>query len=249
MQDPILKIISLNIEMDRHLDGVISFFKEQQPDVILLQEVLGKDKERLENNTAMKGIYTVQNILYSETSESPLGLLTLTKLPITKNSHMFYRGDGLMPQRMTLKEPEKTARVITSTEVVKGEQTYSFLNTHFTWTPNAQPNDEQQQDLNLLLMHLSKIPEFILCGDFNAPRGGQIFDAIALQYQDNIPLHITTTIDKKLHRCGDLGIVIDGVFTTPGYEVLDVCIVDNLSDHCAIVTTIRKRLQPSHNMF
>jgi len=285
MQDPILKIISLNIEMDRHLDGVTSFFKEQQPDVVLLQEVLGKDKARLEEATGMKGIYTVQNIIYSETSaltavpsslrsaacprslssataldpanksrdvavgmaieaeksESYLGLLTLTKLPIIKNSHIFYRGDGLNPQRMTVKEPEKTARAITITEVVKGTKTYCLLNTHFTWTPNAQPNDDQQEDLGHLLTHLTNIPEFILCGDFNAPRGTPIFDAIALKYQDNIPLHITTTIDKKLHRCGDLGIVVDGVFTTPGYEVLDVCVVDSLSDHCAIVTMVRAR--------
>lgn len=234
-----LKVISLNIEMDRHLDRIISFLKEQQPDVILLQEVLDKDVERLEKSTGMNGIYTVQNIICFEKSESYLGLLTLSNLPIIKNSRVFYRGDGTNPQRMTIKEPEKTARALSIAEVVKERQTYCLLNTHFTWTPNAQPNEDQQHDLGRLFTYLAEIPEFIFCGDFNAPRGTLIFDTIAATYQDNIPKHITTTIDKQLHRCGDLGIVVDGVFTTPGYDVIDVQVMDGLSDHCAIVTTVK----------
>ena len=272
-----LKLISLNIEMDRHLDRIIPFFKEQRPDVILLQEVLDNNVEQLEKSTGMNGIYTIQNIIcfeksastaiptknsgprpsrrlglsptknwvktaaWAEKSESYLGLLTLSNLPIIKNSHVFYRGDGAQPQRMTMKEPEKTARAVSNIEIVKDQQTYCLLNTHFTWTPNAQPNDDQQQDLEHVLRYLADIPEFIFCGDFNAPRGTRIFDTIATTYQDNIPKHITTTIDKQLHRCGDLGIVVDGVFTTPGYDVIDVQVVDNLSDHCAIVTLVEPK--------
>lgn len=233
-----LKIICLNIEMDRHFERILPFFKEQQPDVILLQEVLGKNKELLEKATNMYGIYTIQNIICSEKTEDYLGLLTLSHLPIIKNDHIFYRGDGAQLIRMTEKEPEKTARALTMIEVVKDHQKYCILNTHFTWTPNGQPNEDQYQDLQYLLTHLTQIPEFVFCGDFNAPRGTPIFDTLAANYKDNIPAHISTTIDKHHHRRGDLGIVVDGVFTTPGYEITELQVIDNLSDHCALLTTV-----------
>jgi exonuclease III len=39
MKKELTKIISLNIEEDKHLERVLPFFKHQQADVILLQEV------------------------------------------------------------------------------------------------------------------------------------------------------------------------------------------------------------------
>lgn len=239
MQEKPLKIISLNIEMDRHVDRVISFFKTQQPDIILLQEVLDKDRVTLEQETGMKGFYTAQNILCSEKGESPIGLLTLTNLSVVQHHAIFYKGDNAPLLRMTTLEPKKMARAIAITEVIKGSQHYYLINTHFTWSPNAQPSEEQHQDLDVLLQHLATIPEFILCGDFNAPRGTAIFDKLASKYKDNIPPEVNTTIDKNFHQKGNLGIVVDGMFTTPKYQVEDIKVVDNVSDHCAIVGLIK----------
>lgn len=242
MQKKSLKIISLNIEMDRHIDRIIPFFKAQQPDVILLQEVLEKDRLNLESALEMRGIYTAQNTFCSDKGESPIGLLTLSKLPIVHHCCAFYRGTNLPLIPMTISEPLKMTRAILVTEMVKDHQSYCLINTHFTWSPNAKPSDEQHRDLAALLQLLSNIPEFILCGDFNAPRGTSIFDTLASRYKDNIPREVTSTIDKNLHRCGDLSVVIDGVFTTANYLVNDISIVDNLSDHCAVVALVQKEV-------
>ncbi len=242
MQGKPLKIISLNIEMDRHIDRIIAFFEAQQPDVILLQEVLDKNKVRLEQATGMTGFYTAQNILCSDKGESPIGLLTLTKLPVAQHYSVFYKGNNAQLAPMSTLEPGKMARAIAVTEVIKDAQRYCLVNTHFTWSPNAQPSEEQHQDLKVLLQALSKIPEFILCGDFNAPRGTAIFDSLASKYKDNIPPYVTTTIDKNFHRRGDLGIVIDGVFTTPKYNVEDISVVDNVSDHCAVIILAKLKI-------
>ena len=240
MQQLTLKIISLNIEMDAHFERILPFINEEQPDVILFQEVLGKDKAFLEEVTGMTGIYTIQNIIELEKAESFIGLLTLTKLPILNQNHVFYRGNNLNPIRMTKNDPDKMARVVTMVEVRKENQTYLLLNTHFTWTANAEVNEMQRQDLPKLFAYLDRVPEFILCGDFNAPRGKEIFDTIATKYRDNMPSYVTTTIDKQWHRAGDLGIVVDGVFTTSGYRASSVEVRDGLSDHCAIIATVYK---------
>lgn len=235
MQKKYLKIISLNIEMDRHLDRIIPFFKAQQPDVILLQEVLAKDRINIEQAVGMTGVYTPQNILCTDKSESPIGLLTLSKLPITEHYSAFYYGDNAELLPMTILEPEKMTRAILVTNIIKDHQHYCLVNTHFTWSPKGTPSENQHRDLEVLLQRLSQIPEFILCGDFNAPRGTSIFDMLASRYKDNIPQEVTTTIDKNLHREAPLTIVVDGVFTTPRYQVEQINIVDNVSDHCALV--------------
>lgn len=235
--DP-LKIVSLNIEYDRHLDRIIPFLKEQQPDVILLQEVLRKDVDILEEATGQKGVFTVQNILSFEHGDFLFGMLILSGLPILKKETIYYSGDDIHLVRMHTGEPEKTTRALSIIEVLKGDQRYCLVNIHFTWSPKSRPNAVQHQDLKSVLQHLSKIPEFILCGDFNAPRGTAIFDAIASRYKDNIPLNVVTTIDKNLHKAGDLGIVVDGIFTTPGYQVEAIKVLSDLSDHCALVAEI-----------
>lgn len=240
MQKSFLKIISLNIEMEHHLDRIIPFFNAQQPDVILLQEVLAQNKEEIEQKTGMLGIYTAQNLFCSDKIQSPIGLFTLSKASIVNHYPIFYKGnnDPLLP--MTRAEPEKMARAILVTEVVKDQQSYWFINTHFTWSPNAKPSAAQHVDLKALLQLLSNVPEFILCGDFNAPRGTAIFDALAARYKDNIPLDVTTTIDKNLHKGGDLAIVVDGIFTTPTYLLEDVHVNSDVSDHYAIVARVKK---------
>ncbi len=244
-----LKIVSLNIEQDKHLDRVIPFLKKQNPDVILLQEVLEKDITLFENAlgmnsvfTGMRSVFTLLTVLIRNNEASRLGLLTLSNLPLLKNDNAYYRGNGAnIPniQEGDLKKIIETMpRAIQVTEFVKENKHYCLINTHFTWSPNGQPNPEQHLDLDILLKLLSEIPQFILCGDFNTPRGTVIFDTIASKYKDNIPSEISTTIDQNLHKARNLNLVVDGLFTTPQYQVNSIKIIDGLSDHCAIVAEI-----------
>ena len=217
-----LKIACLNIESDRHLDRVVPFLKKEEPDIVLLQEVLFKDIPYLEEVLQMKSVSTVLNLLEWGGVPQNSGLVTFSTLPIINTHSAYYKGNK--DQLLLVYEgeaaetvAEKTSRAILVTDIVKDGQQYRLVNTHFTWSPEGQATDEQHQNLKILFQLLSPLSDFILCGDFNAPRGRAIFDAIASRYKDNIPLHVTTTIDKNLHRAGDLQLVIDGFFTTPQF--------------------------------
>ncbi len=235
-----LKIVSLNIEADRHLEAVANFIHVQKPDVVMLQEVLDKNIGYFEKSIGMKGIYAPQNVIYDDTEEYTLGLLTLTNLSVSNSYSAYYKGSADKLPRLHIGEtPEGSARVLLVTEVTKENRHYRLLNTHFTWTPNGKPNEQQCQDLEILLKILEKIPEFVFCGDFNAPRGTAIFDAIAKRYKDNIPIEITTTIDKNLHKAGDLNYVVDGLFTTSRYLANVVKIHNGVSDHCGVTAEIK----------
>jgi len=235
-----LKIISLNIETDRHFDRFIPFIKMKKPDIILLQEVLKKDMPYLEKAIGMRGRFVMLAYLHREKDQPGIGLATFTNLPIANQYQAYYFGDS---QKIPIKygKLDKIARAILVTKLIKKSQHYCVINTHFTWTPDGKPSEQQHKDLDHLLTLLSNIPEFVLCGDFNAPRGTVIFDTLALKYKDNIPKEISTTIDKNLHSAGDLNLVVDGIFTTPEYCVDSIKVIDNLSDHCAILAKVNKK--------
>lgn len=233
-----LKVISVNIERDLHFDRLIPFLKKNQPDIVLMQEVCEKDIPFLEKSLGMKGTFAVLNSL-KDIENSTMGLLNLTALP-AKTYSTYYRGNEKEPPVIEKGKNEgaKTARAILVTEFMKGNHPYCVINTHFTWTPDGHPSEKQVVDLDIMLEYLSKIPEFILGGDFNAPRGRPIFDKIAEKYRDNIPKTVTTTIDKDLHKAGDLQLVVDSIFTTPAYQVDAVEVISGVSDHCAILAEI-----------
>lgn len=241
-QDNYLKLITINIERDKHYDRLIPFLQAQKADIILMQEVFERDQPFLENNLSMQGFFSVLTS-FKEMENSRLGNLTLSKHPIIKTESFYYRGDGQNPPVITMGTGGGAiiARSILITECVKNNKSYCVINNHFTWTPDGHPSDNQNEDIEKLLNLLAKIPEFIMAGDFNAPRGGPIFEKIANIYQDNVPSSITTTIDNNLHKAGPLELVVDTIFTTPQYQVDGLEVVSGLSDHCAIVAKIYRK--------
>jgi endonuclease/exonuclease/phosphatase family metal-dependent hydrolase len=236
-----MRLLSLNIETDYHFERFIPYVKEKNPDVVLLQEVLDKDMTELEIAFGMPGIFTPLNYLRREKDTPTLGIATFTSLPIVKKFDRYYYGNATQLPIIEHGQPEKMARAILVTELRIDNTSYCIVNTHFTWSPNGKPNAAQHKDVKKMLAFLKEIPEFILCGDFNAPRGTDIFEIIASQYKDNIPLDVTTTLDKNLHYAGGLNLVVDGFFTTPIYHVETIQVVDGLSDHCALLAEISKR--------
>jgi len=240
-----IKIISLNIEFNKHYQTIFPFIFAENPDVVLLQEVLKEDLPLFEKNLAMDYKFAPLAKLRFSDGIKILGQATFSKLKIIKSEVLYYRGkkDKLKTINIPLidrTEPEKMIRAILVVFVEKDGQQFCLINTHFTWSDMGIPTQSQENDLDKMIKLLSKYKDFVLCGDFNAPRGMKVFDKLASIYKDNIPKEITTTIDKNLHHAGNLGIVVDGLFTTKRYMVEYVKLVDGVSDHKAIIANIIK---------
>ncbi len=119
---------------------------------------------------------------------------------------------------------------------------YRLCNTHFLWTPDGSTSDEQRQALSNMFELLENEKEFVLCGDFNAPRGREIFSTLAQKFKDNVPPEYTSSLDPVLHRAAPLHLMVDGLFSTPGYNVTGVKMVGGVSDHCALVGHISRAI-------
>lgn len=238
-----LKLINLNIEGDQHLPQVIEFLKKEKAEVVCLQEVLKDNIPALIARTDYQVKFfpmtrVVDPTIWAQSVRGEAGVAILTKLKIIQHGSTYYFGGiGEMPT-FNVNDFTNVWRILAWIEIEKDSQKYLIANTHFTWTPEGKSTPKQFQDLENLLKILDNLGEFVLCGDFNAPRGGEIWNELAKRYQDNIPPDIKTTIDPKLHRVGPLQLVVDGLFSTPKYQVENVKVVSGLSDHQAVVGEI-----------
>lgn len=240
-----MKLISLNIESHKHLDKIIPFLQKEQPAVICLQEVYQADLPVFERSLGMTSVFTQFASITTENkwnipAKGPWGVAILSSLPLVKTKEAYYlqeeRKDKLFDH------PNDIARALLVAQVTKDGTPYTIATTHFTWAPNKDPIPLQEESLERLLVLLDDVGDFVLCGDFNAPRGEKIFDALAAKYTDNIPLSVETTVDPEIHRTkGSVKLVIDVLFSTPEYVVQDVRVVCGVSDHCSVIGNIERK--------
>ncbi len=245
-----LKLISVNIEWSKHLERVLPFLEKEQPDILCLQELHERDMSRFETLLGARSFYAPMTRLPNE--DSPTGIAILSRSPMKEQTVEFYRGP--LPAIVDFDETSPDTKYATEQamflradiEDATDGSTYRVGTTHFTWTPDGQPDNHQRQDLQKLLPIIESAGEIVFAGDFNAPRGGEIFTALAAKWTDNIPPLYETSIDINLHRAGKAkphelkNLMVDGLFTTPAYFASEVKLFSGVSDHMAIVAHITK---------
>lgn len=237
-----ITLFNLNIEGDKHIDRIIPYLQNNTPDVICFQEVFQADLPRFEIAFGMQSYFApTMNIQDENPFLSRKGIwglaLFLKKKIISFNTH-YYVGKKSKTPRFIKENPNSGNRAVSWVTFENQDKIYSVATTHFTWSQNGNATEEQKINMQKLLFQLKRIEPFILCGDFNAPRGKEVFKMLSDTYKDNIPKETTSTIDSLLHREGDLNFVVDGLFTTPHYCVKHVRIISGLSDHKGICATI-----------
>jgi len=229
-----LKLITVNIEGNEHLDLVIPFLKKEKADIICMQEVLGENVEQLEKETGLKA-YFFRTHTNTDQFNLLQGVAILTNLKHSIVAKHYYLGTESI---VVSNDPNQFSRVVGVMKVIKDKKEFTIATTHFTWSPKGRANDLQRKSLQDLLKDLKPYPEHILCGDFNAPKGKEIFISLAKKYKDNIPKSVDSTLDPLLHRVKGLKYVVDYVFSTKAYKVTDVKVVEGISDHKAIIAKI-----------
>jgi len=235
-----IKLVTINIEGSKHLDKVIPFLKKENPDVICLQDIFAVDFLKIKDQSKISGSFfaacnKIDKNKYNSQTNGEEGVAYLTNLSHNPIKGFYYVGKGTKPK---FTDPYSKDRVLVFSTVEKEGKKYTIGTTHFYWTPDGHPNKEQWQAFHSLINHVKKFDEFILCGDFNAPRGREIFSEFNKHFIDHLPLKITSTLDPKLHKAGHLNLVIDTIFSTPHYKVNNIQTIEGISDHKAIIGEI-----------
>lgn len=238
-----LKLLTLNIEHDRHLDRVMQTIATHLPDIVCLQEVFEKDCAKL----AAVGDYHVKYAISTlmpegeagNTSPRSWGVAMLTRVPVRHQTVAYYDDD---PRIRIFKGPMDPRHMVVTTELQHDGRLYRFGTTHFTWSMAGATTAEQLADFGRLKQVLQPYPDYVLCGDFNAPRGGELsakfIDELGLI--DHLPANVTTTIDPQFHCAGALELAVDTIFSTPEYSVTEVQVLEGISDHKGILASVAR---------
>lgn len=237
-----LKLLTLNIEGHRHLERWPAKILLEKPDVVCMQEVFSADMPYIENTLGMKGFFAPMLDVNQENKYgiNPLGTWGLgffTNLEHTPEKTEYYFGsENLKPFEL----PNDASRLVLSSTVTKDGKQFSVGTTHFTWSDKGLTTDEQRRDFQELKKIIMGFDELILCGDFNAPRGKEIFGEFETLLTDNLPQDIISTIDHDLHYAGKIDLVVDTIFTTPHYKMSNVRVLNGVSDHLGVVGEVER---------
>jgi endonuclease/exonuclease/phosphatase family metal-dependent hydrolase len=236
-----LTFISVNIERSRHIDKIIPLLQTEKADVVCLQEVMASDLQQLASSHQYFSFFS-PTTFHQRIDKGVEGIAILSRYPFFNLYTQQYAGpEDKLPlyDKSTTESLHQSRRYLLQiVEIEVDSQRYCIANTHFTWSANGQADDYQRQDLQKMMHYLKQYQPLILAGDFNAPRGREIFSAIAQEYQDNIPADYETSLDKNLHRAGYLPYMVDGLFSSPEYQIAEVELIFGVSDHAAVKAKI-----------
>ncbi len=241
-----VKLISVNIEENKHLGTVLPFIEKELPDVLCLQEVCEdtlSDFKELGYQGGFAPMACVDSV--------PVGTALLTHHSVKNIWTYYYRGSQHTVCDFDRNNVSQTQqKALLYTDILIADEVFTVATTHFTWTPHGPtPSPEQISDMEKFLAYTTTLKPHIMCGDFNIPRHhNYLYKELVRNYTDTIPEHYASSLDKSLHKLGgDLdkkemfdSFMVDYLFTQPPYKASDVRLQFGVSDHAGIVATITR---------
>ncbi len=226
-----IRFLQLNIEGNKHVERISKFLQMHEFDVIMLEEAPSDVVEQIARTFGYP--YTVFTFFsHYDFIGQDAGVSILSKYPFVESGSVPIIDSDEAYEMMTKHKPGYKFALTYALVDVPDMGHVRICATHLpVYYPGHETSEFQIKASHKLHEILESYNQFLLCGDFNAPRGYQVFDSFAVKYKDNIPKEILSTIDPTLHRVPDLQYVIDVAFITPRYHVRDVIIHEGLSDH------------------
>jgi len=230
-----IKMLTLNIEGDKHFQRWMPIVLERKPDVLALQEVFEEDcpwlaKELKMSSTfvPMLDVHQVNRYNIAPKGKWGIALLTRAKPQPGSVQQQYYSGTEKVRPFLL---PNDASRVLLSAQIEVAGRLHTVATTHFTWSGDGNANEEQLRDLLELERLLGQYDSLILGGDFNAPRGREVHTRLSQLLTPLVPDSVKTTIDGSLHYAGDLQLVVDDIFVSQPYTAVQVEVISGVSDH------------------
>lgn len=227
-----LSLLNLNIERRKHLALVKPFLAQQHFDVVCLQEVMEGTVAELATELGMVSAFAPRVGIQDQPDME--GMAILSRYPIKSQLIVDYGGFfGAEEEQLKAIHKGRPTQPLLITEIEQDQQLFRIATTHFTWSDHGEITEKQRVNMAKLLKAMESYSELVLVGDFNTPRGKELYTDLSTAFTDTLPADVVTTIDGERHRAGALQLVVDGMFSR-GYRVEEVQVHTGLSDHCGI---------------
>jgi endonuclease/exonuclease/phosphatase family metal-dependent hydrolase len=245
-----IKILQLNIRFGLHLDRIIRYIKENDFDIVNLQEVAGgyfsSDKgnnyEKLIEHTGMEGELAIY-VHRTGTVTSFRGNATLYKRNwIMLSNHTIWMKRYKEVDTMKTLDPRKSPRCALCTLLEKDGKQLLVINTHLAWGPTAMDALYKKNQADRLYRWIKNhdTKPFVLTGDFNLnPQTVIVRELSSLGVNLIKRNHVTNTLNPRVHYAKNLfpsGLPVDYIIADKRIKVEKFFVEQkDLSDHLGLV--------------
>lgn len=240
-----MKLISLNMEGERHVEHILPFLAAEAADVVCLME----SPQLFQHHLNVLGYQTsfVPNLIRERRGLTLTEGLTFASRTPHTTSVEYYHGTPEMVSVYQGKE-ETVANPVLIGRIDAADGPFTIATTHVMVTKHGLPDEHQRTGIGRLLQLMQTYEPHVLCGDFNMPRGyNELYEEVTQRYHDAVPPEYASSLDRDLHRLGNDphltdpifdAFMVDYVFTQPPYTADDVSLRFGVSDHAAVVAHV-----------
>ena len=247
-----LKVMSLNIWRGEVLAAALTFLGQEQPDILLLQEVTNGSNPDLEPRyrlrevlqAALGGRYThffsrtALNVSSMEKIEE--GNAIFTTLPILNTKTVFFSGKYGeyvdIPPNFPL-----CPRNLQHITLEVGEESLHVINFHGVWDLDGSNASPARQKMVAAVMSETTDPgHYIIGGDTNAEADNPAMQPLETTFHNVFGRERTTSFNMRRTTNPAYGhVAVDMFYISPGITVLSHASPDvDISDHLPMLLTV-----------
>lgn len=246
-----LKIVCLNIWRGALLENAVRFLKEQDADIIALQEVTNSHDTSLPETLRVYDLlqqeldqpyHSFALMLVNNKAEGKIdeGVAVFSKYPLAEKEVVFFedfRDDYVdVPENFST-SPRCMQHVTVTTPV--GE--VNVFNMHGIWDLDGDSYSPQRQKMSRLTCQaVDGVPNAILMGDTNAKPTNEAMKNVEKYLTSVFGTSVQSTFNMA-HKTnpGYATAAVDMIFTSPNIEVVNREVVQaDVSDHLPLVVTV-----------
>lgn len=254
-----LKLVQLNtLHGGEIFEPMVQFLKEQNGDILHLQEVFnnetGRDFENQPNYSLFQ--YIQNNFGYASSAFSktyewpivgnqrlPLGNATFSRFNIN-NFHVVYMPghEGFDYEQYAQQQPKdfsKGPANFIASEIQVGDKKLKSINIHGVWGFDGEDNQRRLAMRDQILEEIKNDEYVVISGDFNTTPETQTMLGLEKRLINVFKDELLTTFNGKRWKKPDPNFVVDYVFVSPNIKVIEHhCPQVDISDHLPLVVTM-----------
>lgn len=247
-----IKVLNLNIFQGNFLNEAIEFIKQQDADIVCLQEVYDGVEPDLEDKyrtlSILKSRLDYQYYDFAPATidvypfgKVPQGNLIISKLPIIRSEVKFFSGSLSERDPDDPKTWPVTPRNLQSAAVDLPEGELNIFNLQGVWDLDGDNFSSQRQAMTETIIEAVKDKQrTVLAGDTNATPNGRAIKDIKEHLEDVFGDSLVSTFNmKQKTNPGYATAVVDFIFVSRDIKVIErSCPNVDISDHLPLVATL-----------
>lgn len=245
-----IKVICLNMWFGGKLfSNIEPFIKQEQADILGLQEVYNSEIQPLEERWHAIG-NLAQILGYPYYAFAPAfkwnnrpaqnGNAILSKYPIVYAKSFFYDEPYNGNYQEIVGDYRITPRNLQHAEIQINDQNLHFFNTQGIWGFDGNDSDRRLNMGKIIAEHVAGKTPALLMGDFNVQEGTKTAGLIEAHMKNIFKGELKTSFNMQHKKDGGFATaVVDMIFASPDVTVKNKKVAtENVSDHVALVAEI-----------